>query len=93
MRRINIREAKKSFFAGKQFYICPVKMRPGPPFNMACLVLSGKEWMEKAGFYKDNPTLWKGTQEKTAWELFYNNWKYYNASYETGYYAAYYVEE
>lgn len=28
-----------------------------------------------------------------SWDTMYNRWHYYNASYETGYYAHYYVEE
>jgi len=90
--RISIFEARKRFTSGKAFYICPCKMRPGGGFNMACLILSGKEWANQAEIYTDNPKLWKGTIEKTAWELMYNNWNHYNTSYETGYYAHYYVE-
>ncbi|WP_448957787.1 hypothetical protein, partial [Klebsiella michiganensis] len=60
---------------GKPFYACPVKLWPGSPFNPAALVLSGREWIERADWHKDNPKLWKGTAEKTGWELFLNNWK------------------
>lgn len=27
-----------------------------------------------------------------SWDQMYNNWAFYNATYETGYYAHYYVE-
>ncbi len=92
MKRITCAEAKKLFFAGKPFRACPVKLRPDGPFNPSVLVLSGKEWLEKAEGYKNDPKLWEGSVEKTAWNLFVKNWKYYNASYEAGYYPAYYVE-
>lgn len=92
MKRITKAEARKRFFADKLFYICPVKMAPDYPFSFSCPVPSSVEYLERAERYRDNETLWKGTPEKTAWELFYTNWAHYNATYETGYYAAYYVD-
>lgn len=88
--RISKREAKKRFTKGEIIYLCPRKTLPGFPWNMACLV-SPQEWLEKADIYVDGH-LWKGNREETAWSLMYNNWHYYNASHETGYYAHYYVE-
>jgi len=95
--RITKWEARRLFAKGNEtIFLCPCKMHPGFPFNMA-LMVSGKEWLEKAQWYKprdDGTTsdLWKGTIEKTAWDLLYNNWNYYNTSYETGYYAHYYIQ-
>jgi hypothetical protein len=90
--RISKRAAQKLFAEGnKQFCLCPHKLRPGFPFAPHVSVC-GKEYLEDAKRYETNVHLWKGTIEKTAWDLMYNNWAYYNASYEAGYYAAYYVE-
>lgn len=90
-KRISKAAARKLFNEGKGVYLCPHKMRPDTPFSEAILVFS-KEWLDRAEMYRDNPKLWCGTLEKTAWNLMYNNWSFYNSSYETGYYAAYYVE-
>jgi hypothetical protein len=97
--RISKREAQKRFNAGTMpVYLCPCKLRPGFPWNVACLIF-GKEYLEDAERYAPRPDgtdgsiLWKGTLEKTAWDLLYNNWAYYNATYETGYYAHYYVQK
>jgi hypothetical protein len=90
--RITIHQAKKRFFAGEVVYFCPHKMRPDGPFSQA-VGIHPKEWVAKATQYKNNPDLWKGSIVTTAWRLAYNNWAYYNASYEAGYYAAYYVEQ
>ena len=84
-------QAKKLFNQGSPIYLCPNKMYPSGSFNMACLVF-GKEYLEAAERYRTNPTLWEGTLEETAWGLMYRNWVYYNATYETGYYASYYIE-
>lgn len=95
-RRISKAEARKLFNQGNHpIFLCPCKFRPEGPFSMAAMV-AGREYLEKArGYekhYKDSP-VWAGTVEATAWGLMYNNWKHYNASYETGYYAHYYVQE
>lgn len=94
-RRISKAEAVKLFLKGDHpIFLCPCKFRPEGPFSMAAMI-AGREYLEKAKGYekhKDSP-VWKGTVEKTAWELMYDNWKFYNATYETGYYAHYYVQE
>jgi len=106
--RISKYVAKLRFNAGKPFCIIGCNLCPGYPFALHCTVTSGKEWMEQADRYDPekqmadsiyNPTcvssLWKGTREETAWQLFYNNWAYYNLSHsqrEEGRYAAYYIE-
>jgi hypothetical protein len=97
-RRISVHEAKKRFFAGdKHVYFCPHKFRPDGPFSMAVQIF-GREWLEQAEGYdpirRPGATIgpiWKGTIGDTAWALAMNNWAYYNASYETGYYPWYYV--
>ena len=90
--RITKAQARKLFAEGdKVVYLCPCKMRPGFPFNMA-LGVSGTEYLEQAEGYKKNPDLWKGTVEETAWCLMFNNWNFYNASHECGYYPHYYIE-
>lgn len=95
-KRITKKEAQTLFAQGKPVYLNPCKFMPSTPFNQACLIL-GKEYLDKAAEYGPkgtfpNEKLWKGTVEQTAWDLMYNNWAFYNATYETGYYAHYYVE-
>lgn len=90
--RITKAQARKRFAKNEAIYLCPNNMRPGTPFNMACLIY-GKEYLEKAEGYRNHPDLWKGTLEKTAWDLMYNNWAFYNVDGgEMGTHAHYYVE-
>lgn len=91
LKRITKREAFRLFVARKPFLMCPCKMRPEGPFSMAWTCHSG-EYLERAEMYREHATLWKGDEARTAWALAYNNWAFYNATYETGYYAHYYVE-
>ena len=93
MIRITKRQAQKRFADGKPAYLCPCKLHPFPPFSSACLIMS-TEWKERAAYYADNhnPHLWKGSIDQTAWALMYSSWAFYNATYETGYYAHYYQE-
>ena len=90
MQRISKREAVKRFADDQPIYLCPCKMRPEGPLSSACLIL-GKEYTERAEWYRDDPKLWEGDIVRTAWALMYNNWRFYNASHETGYYAHYYI--
>lgn len=85
-RRITKREAQKRFAANQLVLVCPRKMRPDGPFSMASIVFGG-EYRERA------LRLYNNADPKFAWDLMYNNWKHYNASHETGYYAHYYVQE
>ncbi len=95
--RISKRAARKLFAEGnKMFYLCPCKLYPGSPWNVAALVC-GREYLEtaRARMERDADQLtdpWNDSVESLAWDLLYNNWAFYNASYETGYYAHYYVE-
>lgn len=104
-KRITKRQAKQLFADGKLIYLCPAKLRPGFPFNNACPVTMTDDLKHSALRYRDYAInqdidnyskqyahLWKGDIVSTAWDLMYNNWSYYNTSYETGYYAHYYVE-
>lgn len=96
LKRISKRHAKKLFADGVScIVICPCKMIPDGPWSMGCRI-SGKEYLGNAEFYKPQEgrivsVLWKGTLEETAWQLMYNNWAFYNTSWETGYYAHYYI--
>lgn len=92
LRRITQRQAKKLFADGEMIVLCPCKCHPYPPFSMG-VQINSKEYLERAEDYRGNGKLWKGDIESTAWSLMYNNWRYYNASYETGYYAHYYISE
>lgn len=91
MRRITKRQARKRFAAGEVIILCPNKMRPEGPFSMASIILP-KEWLEAAERYDGHPTLWKGTVPKTAWDMMYKQWAYYNANNECGYYPHYYED-
>jgi len=96
LKRISIHQAKKLFADGTSIIIvCPCKMVPDGPWSLGCRI-SGKEYLEDAERYSpDNgrmSDLWKGSLVETAWKLMYNNWAFYNATYETGYYAHYYIE-
>lgn len=99
-RRITKREARRRFAKGLPFALCPCKMMPGGPWAIHSTVYPDDiaEYKEKATWYapdgiSPSDTLWEGTVDATAWDLLYNNWAFYNTSWETGYYAAYYVEE
>jgi hypothetical protein len=92
MTRISKSQAFKLFCEGKPFIVCPCKCHPYAPWNMGYPCRNGLEHIEDAKRYKEGDPLWKGTLEKTAWALMYNNWAFYNTNYEVGYYAHYYVE-
>lgn len=99
MHRITKRQAIKRFNAGLPFILCPCKMMPGFPWDLGCRVNRAdiESYQEHATWYApsiEQPNggiCWKGTLEATAWSLLYNEWAFYNTSYETGYYAHYYV--
>jgi len=105
-KRITKKHAKKLFSEGKPIYLCPSKMNPNAYlFSPACLVFFTDDLKQSALRYKSYAEdtsdsyypkqyahLWLGSIEETAWDLMYNNWSYYNTSYETGYYAHYYIE-
>jgi hypothetical protein len=97
--RIKKKEAFERFSKGEVIYLVPCKMYPGGFWNVACPIQLTNDLKDHAMRYKqdyDNNTryahLWHGTIEKTAWELIYNNWAYYNTNYEMGYYAHYYLK-
>ena len=81
--RISKREAQKRFNANLPILVCPCKLRPDGPFASAWLIF-GKEYNERA----KNPY----SSAQNGWELMYNEWRHFNASHETGYYAHYYIE-
>jgi hypothetical protein len=76
MTRITKREAQKRFNEGELVVLCPRKMRPEGPFSMGVSVAK-----------KDYENNWGAD----PWERMYNNWSFYNSSYETGYYPHYYL--
>lgn len=94
LKRITKREAKRRFGDGETIVLCPSNMRAGGPWHPECSVSISPGYFQDALWYGKNkhPDLWKGTVLETAWALMYNNWAYYNTSYEQGYYAHYYVE-
>lgn len=72
--------AIKRFNEGQSIVLCPSRLLPGGEWNPQFTLgpASITEWKEKAANYGPDSTLWKGDVNKTAWELFYNNWAYYN---------------
>lgn len=91
--RISKREAQRLFAEGdKPIFLCPCKLRPGFPWNVAVHVF-GQPYLEDAQRQGTPEGLQRyPTLESQAWTLMYNNWAYYNVSHETGYYAHYYVQ-
>lgn len=75
--RITKAAAIKRFVDNLPVYFCPCKLSPCSPWNVACLIIRDKE---------------RGYSGWTTFEQAYNAWSYYNTSYETGYYAHYYME-
>lgn len=89
--RITKRQAMARFADNKPVIFCPCKLYPSYPFAMHSTIYPAG-WIEQAERYKGPPTLWLANAIKSAWSLAYNEWAYYNASYEAGYYAHYYIE-
>ncbi len=93
LKKVSKRTAQKLFNEGDKIIILPpCKMYPMGAFSLGCRI-AGKEYLQKAEEYGPECDLWKGSIERTAWDLMYNNWAFYNTSYECGYYAHYYIEE
>lgn len=91
-KRITKREAKQRFAQDKPIYLCPRKLAPGSPWDVACRI-SGKKWIDHSMLWDETSCLWAGTRVDTAWDIMYSNWANYNTSYEAGYYAHYYIEK
>lgn len=93
--RITKKQAKQRFNEGKEFYIIPCKMRINTHWHSEILVNLNiiAKYKDYASWYTDHPTLWKGDLNSTAWDLMYNNWRFYSTNYEMGYYAHYYIKE
>lgn len=102
----NMREAKKLWANGETIYLlgcnllpgmmwhpCPVKMKDYVGSALRFKALHDEVKSGSSSYYaRQYAHLWSGTLEETTWNLMYNNWKYYNTSYEEGYYAHYYVK-
>jgi len=88
--RITKRKAKACFAKDEAIFLCPCKMAPGSLWNVEVWI-QGQPYLDKAETYRGDPALWKGTLEETAWSLMYSIWEYHNVSWETGYYAHYYI--
>lgn len=81
--RISKKEALARFELAEPFYVCPNKMMPGCPFNMAIPILNAPDCIQP---WRDGPVSWR-----FAFERMLREWAWHNASYETGYYAAFYA--
>jgi len=84
MRRITKREAFQRFCNGLSFVLCPCKMHPEYPWNMGyhvpAFAIINFDWVQ----IEQTP--------KERWDSLYANWAFYNCTWETGYYAHYYVD-
>ncbi len=90
--RITLKRAKENWAAGLPITLIPCKCHPGSQWGIAYTIYP-EPWVERAKAYREHPTLWKGTVEKTSWALMYTNWAHYNAGPELGSYAHYYMQE
>ncbi len=81
--RISKAQARKRFLAGKPVYIIAAKMRPGYPFSMGMLAHPA-EYIERVE---------TGLDSGCPFDNMARNFTWYNCTYETGYYPAFYVEE
>lgn len=93
MKRISKRQARELFATNQPFYICPVKLHPYPPFSSASLIFRNE--YSASGENPSTGNIFEDFYNSTyipAWDVMYNNWAYYNTSWETGYYASYWVE-
>ena len=81
--RISKHEAKRRFFAGETIVLCPHKLRPGFPFAPHVYVNGAECRKQSYGMPSD----------AELWQRMYNSFCYYNSSWETGYYPAYYLEK
>lgn len=98
-KRISKREARRRFANYQPIVLSPCKMMPGFPFatHITVTAKEATEYQERAIWYSPDgispsADLWKGNVNDTAWNLMYNNWAFFNTSFELGYYAHYYIE-
>lgn len=97
-RRIDKREARKQWRNGVTIGLVACNMRPFGGWSYPCFV-TPEEWIAKRkdsrnhNDYWMKPYLYPGLDVvDAAFQCMLDNWSYYNASYETGYYPHYYIE-
>jgi len=79
--KISKAEARRRFDQDLPVILCPCKLRPGGPFSSDVTIFPQA--------HKDHAKL---VGSSDAWSTMYNQWKFYNASHEVGYYASYYKQ-
>ena len=77
--RINKTEARNRAARGESIGVCACNMDPFSPYWSTCAWYHPKEEREAFDGYD-------------TFDEFVNAYEYYNCSYETGYYASFYVE-
>lgn len=88
--RISKQAARRRFNEGKNVYVIARKMRPGRPFSMGCVLYGDMFEHEKDNWrYADIPM---DDRRNAMFEHFLREFTWYNCSYETGYYPAFYIE-
>lgn len=80
--RISKRQARKLHATGANVHACPRKLRPGGPFASSMAIPSAERIREGA-FVPE------GEDPFDYWIKWFNH---YNASWEAGYYPAFYIE-
>jgi hypothetical protein len=83
--------AKKMWRAGKTVGLLACNLRFGGMMGQPCPTKQA-DYVEHLECM-DWQSIYPGcTIEEAAWRSMYNNWQYYNANSECGYYAHYYLE-
>ena len=86
--RVSEVEAFKLWKKGEELLVCPCNMSPVSQFAFHTKITD--EQKQRASHFVNNSIVWKGDVETTAWNIFLNNFYYYNCNYELGYYASFY---
>ena len=88
-KRIDKRQAKRAYDAGKTIILCPCNLRP---FGIwAPQIDINKEDYKKAGF--DKPFIYSDGTSEMDFKRRLNNFEYYNCTNtETGRYSAFYIQ-
>jgi len=84
MKRINKRVARRLFDEGKTIIICACKLRPGGPLYIR------KYWNPEIIVNKTNMSN-RYYPETIYFDRIVRDYEWYNCTYETGYYSAFYI--
>lgn len=88
MKRISKNEAKNLWIQGKEIGLLSCNLMPGMMWQ-PCFV-NMLDYVKSDFSYSDDTKLELVELAELTWNKMYNNWYYYNANHEMGYYAHYY---